>query len=86
MPEYFKSSANRVADKKESEGLSKKIYNEFSDVVTVIGCFEETFTLQVKEGSQPYQAPKKGNICLAGIPNDGTRDATKIASDSPTSH
>ena len=33
-----------------------KLHNEFSDVFSGIGCFEGTFSLQVKDDSWPYQA------------------------------
>ena len=32
MPEYFRSSGNRAADKRVSHVLTNKIHNEFSDV------------------------------------------------------
>ena len=60
MPDYIRSRANKVADKRASEILTNKTRNEFCDVFPGIGYFEETLTLQVKEGSQPYQAPLDG--------------------------
>ena len=35
--------------------MANKILNEFSVVFKGIGQFEGIFTLQVKDGSQPYQ-------------------------------
>ena len=51
LPDYFKSSTNKVADNRASEVLRNKIHNEFSDVLPGIGCLEGTFTLHVKDGS-----------------------------------
>ena len=62
-----------MADKRASEVLTNKIHNEFSDVFSVIGCFEGTFTLQTKEGHQLYLPPKNGSICFVGIPKGRAR-------------
>ena len=59
MPDYFRPSANREADKEASRILTQKIHNDFSDVFTGIGCFDGTFKLQVREGSHLYQAPPR---------------------------
>ena len=56
MPDYFHSSDNKVADKIVSEAISNRINNEFNYLFSGIGCFEGTFSLQVEEGSHPYQA------------------------------
>ena len=53
IPDYFRSSTNIEEDKRVSRLLTMKIYNDFSDVFTGIGCFEGTLKLQVKEGSLP---------------------------------
>ena len=37
--------------------MTQRIDNEFHDAFTGIGCFDGTFRLQVREDSQPYQAP-----------------------------
>ena len=54
MAEYVRSSSNKATDKKASEILTNKIHNKFSDNSS-IGCFEDSFSLQVKDGSQAYQ-------------------------------
>ena len=37
----------------------QKLHSDFSDIFTVIGCFEGTFKLQVRQGSHQYQAPPR---------------------------
>ena len=51
MPDYFRSSGNKSAHPKASEVLRNKISSEFSNIFSGIGCFEGTFSLQVKDGS-----------------------------------
>ena len=41
---------------------SQSNYRDFKDVFTRIGCFDETFSLQVKPDSKPYQVPLR---CVA---------------------
>ena len=55
--DYFRSSANKVADNRVSRLLTTKIHNELNDIFTGIGCFEGTFMIQVREGTCLYQAP-----------------------------
>ena len=56
MPHYFNLSDNNEAEKRESEAITNRIYKELNDLFSGISCFEGTFSLQVKEGSHPYQA------------------------------
>ena len=42
--------------KKQSTEITKQLQKEFEDVFTGIGCFDGTFSLQVKPDSKPYQA------------------------------
>ena len=42
---------------KSSRTIRNRIHIEFNDLFPGIWCFEGTFSLQVKEGSHPYQAP-----------------------------
>ena len=52
MPDYFRSSINRAADKRASLVLMNKIHNGFSHVFfSGIG----TFSLQMKDSNHPYQ-------------------------------
>ena len=52
---YFLSSPNVEADKRKSIEIMQKIHNTFGDVFNGIGCFEGTFSLQLRPGSKPYQ-------------------------------
>ena len=55
MSDYFRSSTNRVTDKRAGEVLTNQIHNEFNGVFfSEIGCLEGIVTLQIKEGSQLY--------------------------------
>ena len=56
---YFYSSANTEADKRESDAMSKNIHNTFGNVFNGIGYFEGTFSLQLKPNSKPYQVPPR---------------------------
>ena len=50
MSYYFSCIANKAADKRAIEVLKDKIHHKFSDFFSGIGCFEGTFTIQVKAG------------------------------------
>ena len=56
MPDYFNCNDNTEADKRASEAIINRVHNEFNDFISGIGCFKNTFFLQVKEGSHSYQA------------------------------
>ena len=43
---------------KTSAGLTESVHNELRDVFTTIGCFKETFILQVRERTMPNQSPQ----------------------------
>ena len=58
--EYFHKGPNKRA----SANMTKQIQKEFKDVFTGIGCFEGTFSLQVKPDSKPYQVPPQ---CVAYV-------------------
>ena len=53
---YFLSSPNVEADKRKSIKVTQKVHNVFDNVFNSIGCFEGTFSLQLKPDSKPYQA------------------------------
>ena len=55
----FLSSPNMEIDKRKSAELTQKIYNVFDNIFTGIGCFEGTFSLQLKPDSKPYQVPPR---------------------------
>ena len=54
---YFASSSNIDADKRKSIKMTQIIHDKFGDVFNGFGCFEGTFSLQLKPDSRPYQAP-----------------------------
>ena len=56
---YFYSSKNTDADKRESDAMTQKIHNTYGNVFNGIRCFEGTFSLQLKPDSKPYQAPPR---------------------------
>ena len=56
MCNYFHFSNNKEVDKRASETITNRIDYEFNDLLPGVGCFEGMFSLQVKEGSHPYQA------------------------------
>ena len=56
---YFHSSNNIDADKRSSIAMMQKIHTRFGNVFNGIGCFEGTFSLQLKPDSKPYQAPPR---------------------------
>ena len=56
---YFFSSPNVEADKRKSIELTQEVHNTFGDVFSGIGCFEDTFSLQLKPDSKLYQAPMR---------------------------
>ena len=59
MPDYFRSSVNKDADKEANRKLTKKIHNDFSNPSTGIHCFDGTFKEHVREGNHPYQVPPR---------------------------
>ena len=56
---YFYSSNNTDADKSKSNTMMQKIHEMFGTVFNGIGCFKDTFSLQLKLDSKPYQAPPR---------------------------
>ena len=61
---YFFSSNNIMANKKQSSEMAQKIHDRFGNVFNGIGCFEGTFSLQLKPNSKPYQSQPK---CVAYV-------------------
>ena len=56
---YFTSSSNTDADKRKSSEMMQIVHYKFGDVFNGIGCFEGTFSLQLRPNSRPYQAPSR---------------------------
>ena len=59
MSDYFHFSDNKEAGKRVSKTITNRIHNKFNNLFFTIGCFEGTFSLQLKEGIHPYQAPSR---------------------------
>ena len=55
LTNYFYSSNNADADKSKSNAMAQRIHEMFGDIFNSIGCFEGTFSLQLKPDSKPYQ-------------------------------
>ena len=55
--EYFPPGPNNADYKRVSVNITRQIQKEFKDIFMGKGCFEGTFSLQVKPDSKPYQAP-----------------------------
>ena len=49
-------------DKRASAEITQQFQRYFEDIFNRIGCFEGTFSLQLKPDSKPYQAPPR---CVA---------------------
>ena len=56
---YFFSSDNVDAGKRKSSAMMQKIQDTFGDIFNGIGCFEGTFSLQLKPDSKSYQMPPR---------------------------
>ena len=59
---YFLSGPSYDTGKSKSAELTQQIHKEFNNVLNGIGCFEGTFSLQLKLDSRPYQVPLR---CVA---------------------
>ena len=55
IPDYFRSGTKKTADRRVNRLLTMKIHNEFSDIITCIGCFDSTIKPWVRKGSCHYQ-------------------------------
>ena len=44
--------------------MTQKIHDTFGNIFNGIGCFEGTFSLQLKQDSKPYQTPPR---CMAYV-------------------
>ena len=54
---YFLPGPNQDNDNRVITEITQLLQRDFKDVFTWIGCFDGTFSLQVKPDSKPYQAP-----------------------------
>ena len=54
---YYVHSLNNIdADQRSSSAMVQDIHTRFGNIFNGIGCFEVTFSLQLKPDSKPYQA------------------------------
>ena len=53
---YFLAGPSCESDKRKSAESIQQKYKEFEDIFNGIGCFEGTYSLQLKPNSKPYQA------------------------------
>ena len=60
---HFHPGPNQENDKKVSTEITQQLQRDFKNVFNGIGCFDETFLLQVKPDSKPYQVPKMCSLC-----------------------
>ena len=60
--DYFLLGSNCDSAKKKSAEITQQLQRDFEDVFYGIGCFDCTFSLQLKLDSKPYQAPPR---CVA---------------------
>ena len=61
---YFLPGLNSDSDKKASDEITQWLQRKFKDIFSGIGCFNGTFSLQVKPDSKTYQAtPKTHRTC-----------------------
>ena len=56
---YFFLSSDVDADNRKSSELMWEIHNTYGDVLNGIGCFEGTFSLQLKLDRKLYQVPPR---------------------------
>ena len=54
--EYFLAGPTYDSNKRKSVESTQQIHKDFDDIFNGIGCFEGTFSLQLKPDSKPYQA------------------------------
>ena len=53
---YLLQRPNHNHDKRVNTEITQQLQRDFKDVFTKIGCFDGTFSIQVKPDSKPYQA------------------------------
>ena len=60
--EYFLSGPGYDSNMKRSAETTQQLHKYFEDILSHIGCFDGTFSLQLKADSKPYQVPLR---CVA---------------------
>ena len=56
---YFLSGPSYDSDKEKSTELMQQLQRDFEDVFNGIGWFDDTFLIQLKLDSKPYQVPPR---------------------------
>ena len=70
---YFYSSSNTDADKCKNNAMTQRIHERFGDMFNSIGCFIDTFSLQLKPEQQAIpSATKACGICITETIQGGT--------------
>ena len=54
---YFLVEPDKQAKMKRNAKVAKLVHQEVTMFFSGIGCFKATFSLEVKDGMKPYQAP-----------------------------
>ena len=65
---HFIVGPDKEADMVASVKATQEFHNEYSDVFTGIGCFKDTFSLQIKEGInyKIFQVTTNNNTTMIG--------------------
>ena len=66
--DYFITGPDKEADMAMSAKTMQELHYKYSDVFIGIGCFKDTFPLQVKEGVNPYQVPPRPLSYMLQVP------------------
>ena len=56
---YFLPGPNQDNDKRLSAEITQQLQRDFKAVFNGVGCFDGTFSLQLKPGSKPHQVPPR---------------------------
>ena len=72
--DYFLPGPSYDSDKKTSAEITQQLQIDFEDVFYGIGCFDGTFSLQLKLESKPYQTPPR---CKAYAPQKPFKEELK---------
>ena len=71
---YFLPGPNCDSDKKMSAEIMQQFQRDFENVFNGIGCFDGTFSLQLKLDSKPYQVPLR---CVAYVLQEPFKEELK---------
>ena len=81
------ASINHQGSRQKSKhSINAKIHNKFSDVFSGAGCFESTFSLHIKDGSQAYQGLPRRVVYVLQETQGGVGQTAKAADNSTPGH